>query len=318
MANPRARRRAGGEFGDVEHFSPDMWGQNASRQRAVADLGGRQHGVVSQRQLIALGLSQTTIDRWLASGRLHRLHRGVYAVGHRVLRVQGRWMAGVLACGPDAVLSHQPAAALLDLRRSSSSVTHVTTPRRASPRGIEVHRVRRLHPEDVAMRERIPVTSVARTVLDLAETLTLRQLIRVIEQAERLRIFDLNAIEELLARNPGRHGTRPLRAAIAAVNGEPPRTNSDWERDFLDFCEDHGIPRPELNVIVEGFEVDALWPEKKLIVELDSWTFHRSRRAFEEDRRRVVVLQLAHYMVLPITALDDEAARVISAAIAAR
>jgi hypothetical protein len=99
---------------------------------------------------------------------------------------------------------------------------------------------------------------------------------------------------------------------------DPPRVNSPWERDLLDFCVDHGIPKPELNVIVEGYEVDALWRKKRLIVELDSWTFHRSRRAFVEDRRKTSLLQLASYMVLPITALDDEAARLISAAVAAR
>jgi hypothetical protein len=121
-----------------------------------------------------------------------------------------------------------------------------------------------------------------------------------------------------MERNQGRRGAKPLKAAIMAMEGEPPRVNSPWERDLLDFCADIGVPRPELNVIVEGYEVDAFWRDKKLIVELDSWTFHRSRRAFEEDRRKYAVLQLAGYVVLPITALDEEAARLISAAVAAR
>src|SRR4051794_22920871 len=127
----------------------------------------------------------------------------------------------------------------------------------------------------------------------------------------------MREIERLLARSNGRR-TRTLRQAIAAVTGEPPRTNSDWERDLLDFCDDHGIPRAELNVLVEGYEVDALWRTKKIVVELDSWTFHRSRRAFEEDRRKYAKLQLAKYLVLPITRLDDEAAAMISAAIGGR
>jgi hypothetical protein len=286
----------------------------------VAESAGRQHGVVGHRQLLRLGLSRSAVQRMIRSGHLHPIHPGVYAVGHAAIGYLGRWMGGVLACGPGAVLSHQPAAALVDLMRTSSAAIHVTVPGRTrrGPRGITVHRVRHLHPDDCTTHEGIPVTSIARTVLDLAESLTLRQLIRVIEQAERLGLFDLNAIEQLLGRSRGRHGAKPLRAAIAAVNGDPPRTNSDWERDFLDFCADHGIPRPELNVIVEGYEVDALWRDHKLIVELDSYAFHRSLRAFEEDRRRDGTLQLARYVVLRITSLGGYAARMISAAIAAR
>jgi len=106
-----------------------------------------------------------------------------------------------------------------------------------------------------------------------------------------------------------------LRTAIAAVTGEPPRVNSDWERDLLDFCDDHGIPRPELNVLVEGHEVDALWRDEDVIVELDSYAFHRSLRAFVDDRAKYADLQLAGYLVLPLTTLDDRAARRIAAAI---
>jgi hypothetical protein len=309
----------GGEFLDVERFSPGMRDQNASRQQAVAALARRQHGVAEHGQLIRLGLSPSAIGRWVADGRLHRVHRGVYSVGHRLLTAHGRWMAGVLACGRSAVLSHQCAAALWDLLRSSSPKVHVTSSGRGSPRGLNVHRVRRLHPEDCTVVDGIPVTTVARTILDLAEALTPRQLIRVLEQAERLGVFDLIAIERVLARNPGRHGTKPLRAAIVAVHGEPPPfVNSEWERDFLDFCEDHDIPKPELNVIVEGFLVDAFWRDRNLIVELDSWRHHRSRRAFEEDRLKSAKLQLAGYLVPQITKLDDAAAELISAGVAAR
>jgi hypothetical protein len=291
--------------------------QNASPLRAVADLAAREHGVVALQELIDLGVSATRVKRWAADGQLHRIHRGVYAVGHAALTEHGRWMAAVKACGPGAALSHQSGAALSDLRRSSSPIIHVTTPGRANPRGIRVHRVRRLHPDDVAVVDRVPVTSVARTLLDLADVLPPRQLIRAIEQAERLQLFDLKAIDRLLARSSGRR-LKTLRSAIAAVNGEPPRVNSDWERDLLDFCDDNGIPRPELNVIVEGYEVDALWRDKKLIVELDSYAFHRHLAAFENDRRKDGTLQLAGYMVVRITKLDVAAARMISAAIAAR
>ena len=291
--------------------------QNASPRLAVAEFAARHHGVVSQSELLDLGLSRTGVKRWAEDGRLHRIHRGVYAVGHTALSGHGLWMAAVKACGPEALLSHQSGAALCAIRQTSSPIIHVTTPGRASPRGIRVHRVRQLHPDDAAVVDGVPVTSVARTLLDLADVLPASQLIRAIEQAERLQIFDLGAVNQLVTRSTGRR-VRTLLRAIAAVEGEPPRVNSNWERDLLDFCDGHGIPRPELNVIVEGYEVDALWREKKVIVELDSYAFHRSLRAFENDRLKYAKLQLARYIVLPLTRLDDAAAGMISAAIAAR
>ncbi len=214
----------------------------------------------------------------------------------------GRCRAGVFAGGRHAVLSHPPAAALWEVRRTSSPVVHITAPRSRGHSGaLIVHRVRSLHPEDVAEIDGIPVTSLARTLLDNAEVLPPREIIRMIEEAERRRVFDLRAVERLLARSHGRHGVKPLRAALAEINGEPQRANSDWERDFVDFCAAAHIPRPELNQIVECFEVDALWREAKLIVELDSWSHHRGRTAFENDRVKVATLQLAGYVVLPIT-----------------
>jgi hypothetical protein len=283
----------------------------------VAELAGRNHGVVSHDELLANGLSAPAVGRWSAAGWLHRVHRGVYAVGHTALSVHGRWMAAVKACGPGALLSHISAAALWNLLRTSSPIIHVTTPNRGSPRGLRVHHICRLHPDDVAVVDGVPVTSIARTLLDLADMLPPRQLIRAIEQAERLQLFDLRAVQSLIARSNGRR-VRKLRAGIAAVEGDPPRVNSDWERDLLDFCDDHDIPRPELNVFVEGYEVDALWRAKKIVVELDSYAFHRSLRAFEQDRDKYADLQLAGNLVLPLTRLDGTAARRISAAVAAR
>jgi hypothetical protein len=294
-----------------------MWTQDASPRRTVAEFAARQHGIVALWELLELGMSRTGVKRWVEDGGLHRVYRGVYAVGHSSLTGDGRWLAAVKACGPGALLSHMCAAALWAIRRTSSPIIHVTTPNRRSPKGIRVHRVRRLHPDDVAVVDGIPVTSTARTLLDLADVLPPRQLIRAIEQAERLQLFDLNAINRLLERSNGRR-VRPLRNAIAAVTGEPPRVNSDWERDLLDFCDDHDIPRPELNVIVDGYEVDALWRTKKIVVELDSYAFHRSLRAFEQDREKYADLQLAGYLVLPIPRLDAAAARRITAAIAPR
>lgn len=231
------------------------------------------------------------------------VHRGVYAVEHAIPTAEGAWMAAVLAAGTGALLSHAAAAAAWDLRRCSSGLIEVTACTRSRRRidGVMVHQTRGFHPHDVARVGGIPVTSLARTLLDNAAVLPPRQLVRMLEQAERLQLFDLRAIDELIDRSRGRHGVKPLRMAIAAVDGEPPRINSDWERDFLDFCEDHDLPKPELNASVEGYEVDALWREQELIVELDSYSFHRHRTAFEDDRQKDGTLQLAGYIVLRIT-----------------
>jgi hypothetical protein len=242
---------------------PAIRHSTSTRQQAIGELADRQHGRVAHRQLREIGMSPSAIHRWVGNGRLRPEHRGVYAVGHRATGHLGRWMSGVLASGPGAVLSHQNAAAHLDLRKMSSAAIHVTTPRRPRVQGVVAHRVRGLHPDDWAVVDGIPVTSVARTHLDMAEMLALRQMIRVIEQAERIGVFDLNAIHAVIGRNPGRHGISPLRAALAAIQGEPPRTNSEWERDLLDFCDDYDIPRPVLNVVVEGYVIDAFWPEHK-------------------------------------------------------
>jgi hypothetical protein len=282
--------------------------QNASRQLAVSQFAENEHGVAGRHELYELGLSPSSVKRWVADGRLHRVHRGVYAVGRSDLTPEGRWLAAVKACGPGAALSHQTAAELWGLRRSSSRSVHVTATRRVRPPGIHVHRVPVLDPGEWLINHRIPVTTVARTASDCASVMPTREVVRLLEQAERLGVFDLGA----LAARPG------LQPALAQMEPDAPRVNSDWERDLLDWCADIGVPKPELNVIVEGFVVDALWRAKKVIVELDSWTFHRSRRAFEEDRRRVAILQLAGYLVLPLTALDAEAARLVSAGVAAR
>lgn len=270
--------------------------------REIAALARRQHGVVSHCQLVGLGLGKKAIQYRLAAGRLHRVHTGVYAVGYSRLTQRGWWMAAVLACGDEAVLSHWDAAALWDLRPTSRKARHVTVPGRTrrSRDGIVVHSVRRLHPEDRTVRDGIPVTSVPRTLLDLAELLPTSGLERAWEQAERLRLLDVRAVEKLLARSNGRRGQRPLRAVLDEAL-EPPPTRSDFERDFLDLCKRFEIPCPAVNAIVEGHEVDMLWRKQKLIVELDSFGHHGTRAAFERDRERDAVLQLAGYRILRVT-----------------
>ena len=288
-------------MGEVGPFFTDRRGKKVPPRRAVAILATRQHGVVCRRQLLALGLGPSAVDRWLAGGALHRMHAGVYAVGHRAIGPHGRWMAAVLACGPDAVLSHASAAALWGLRPTGRAAVDVTAPGRSrhGRAGIAVHRVRRLDPADRAEREAIPVTTVARVLLDLAGVLGPRELERALEAAERLRLLDVGALEATIRRSPGRRLGR-LATAIAEER-EPPPVRSELERRFLDVCEDAGLPPPAVNAMVEGLEVDAVWRGSRLVVELDGHAFHGTRAAFERDRERDATLQLAGYRVLRLT-----------------
>lgn len=212
-------------------------------------------------------------------------------------------MAGVLSGGPGAALSHASAAALWDLRSSASALVDVTieVPWRPGPKGVRLHCVRGLDERDLTVRDGIPVTSMARTLLDLAEVVPLRQLERAVEEAERLRVFDRMAVEEACARIRGRHGIRPLRAVIGGFEPISQVTRSELERRFLKHCINAGISRPQVNTQVAGYEVDMCWPEEQLIVELDGHEFHGSRRAFEADRIRDADLQLAGYRVIRIT-----------------
>jgi hypothetical protein len=287
---------------DLGCIDPDSHGESSPGDRLISELAERQYGVVARPQLLRLGLGRGAIEYRLKVRRLHLLYGGVYAVGHRVISIQGRRMAAVLACGEGAVLSHRHAAALLELRPTSRALVDVTTPARSrrGHRGIAIHRVRHLHREDRAIRDGIPVTSVARTMLDYAEVARLWELRRLVETAEKRRVFDLRAVERLFERSRGRRGLKPLAQVIESYR-DPPITANDFERDFLDLCDRAGLPRPQMNVIVEGFSVDAVWREQRLVVELDSRTHHMTTTAFEEDRVRDATLQLAGYRVIRIS-----------------
>ena len=177
----------------------------------------------------------------------------------------------------------------------------VTVPSRSfhGQRGILLHQVRRLDPRDVTVKDSIPITTVARTLLDNAEVLRERQVERMIEEAERLRLFDMVAVTETCERNRGRRGLLPLSACLGRAFEVPPHTRSDLERCLLILCRDEDLPLPVMNAIVEGYEVDAHWPGTGVIVELDSWEFHRTRGAFERDHERD--LKFVRYEVLRLT-----------------
>ncbi|HEU4657736.1 MAG TPA: type IV toxin-antitoxin system AbiEi family antitoxin domain-containing protein [Capillimicrobium sp.] len=262
----------------------------------------RQRGVVARRQLLEAGVSAAAIDRLLANGRLVRLHRGVYAIGHAALPRDALWIAAVLAGGPGAVLSHRSAAAAWGLREGAPRLVDVTVRGRAGlrQRTLRAH-TGRLHPGDVTRLDGIPITTVPRTLLDLAEVETLHVLRRAVDRSMELRLFDLRAIHATLGRANGRRGVKPLRRVLDELVGRPSGSRQELEAAALDLIRAHRLPYPVVNTLLEGHEVDLLWRERRLVVELDSWTHHGTRPAFERDRRRDVDLQLAGYRVVRFT-----------------
>ena len=263
----------------------------------LARLATAQHGVVARQQLLMLGFNEGWVKRRVRGGRLHLMYRGVYAVGHRSLTVEGRRMAAVMAAGRDAVLSHATAAGAWELRRPGSGAIHVTIPgdagRRRRP-GLRVHRSRTLRPQDTTSHRGIPITTPARTIIDLARTLTGRPLEHALDLADQRRLIDFNELR-----------TRPIPPSLQAVlslytAGTTP-TRSEMEERFLKLCDDHGISRPEVNIRIEGEEVDFAWRDARLIVEVDGYRYHREPSSFESDRERDVKLVLAGWRVLRFT-----------------
>ncbi|MGH2838190.1 MAG: DUF559 domain-containing protein [Thermoleophilaceae bacterium] len=299
---------------DVAAFKGDI-DPSEPPGRRIAALAARQYSVVSHPQLVGLGLGPDGIKHRVRTGFLHRLFVGVYAVGHAKVGRRGWQLAAVFACGPDAVLSHRDAADLSGLLKANNRAIDVTVPGRSrkSRPGIEVHAVRRLDPRDRVVRDDIPATTLARTLLDLAEVVPPRKLGYAIEEAERRQKLDVRAIEDLIARSPGRRGIKPLRAALAGFESEAIYVKSKLERRFLQACRDLGLPIPAVNVVVAGYEVDMHWPRQRLVVELDTRTYHATRRALESDRIRDADLQLAGHRVLRVTGrrFDGERAKVM-------
>jgi very-short-patch-repair endonuclease len=209
----------------------------------------------------------------------------------------------VLACGPEAVLSHRAAIALRDLRPTPAGPIDVTVPGRSrrGQAGIRIHNVRRLHPDDRTTLDGIPVTTVHRALLDYAEVARFQQLRHAIDAAERQDLLNGLELEPLYARSKGRHGLKPLKAAIAHLNGPAPWTQSELERQFLALIREAGLPEPQTNVFVEGFLVDFWWPRSRLVVELDGYRFHKDRRKFDSDRFQDTKLQLAGCMTIRVT-----------------
>jgi len=261
--------------------------------QAVADLARRQHGVVGRAQLRALGLSLAEIDGRVKRKRLHRVHQGVYAVGHLALTRNGRFMAAVLACGQGAALSHFSAAVLWGILDLEGAI-HVTVERQRRCRGVVVHqaplrgeRVRRLG---------IVVTTPARTIVDLADVVHRRRTLeRAIDEAEYLRLDWRRAVPR-----HGRRGSGLLSSVLAVHEPGSTRTRSELEEMFLALCDGKGFPRPEVNSTIEEYECDFVWREQRLVVETDGGAAHGTRRAEERDPVRDADLQIAGWIVIRI------------------
>ena len=313
--------RCDGADADGEHHHSD--GQlHTGGDRAIATLAERQHGVVSREQLRALGVQRGAVERRLDAGRLHPVHRGVYAVGHRRLTLRGRLWGAVLGCGglDAAALSHRSAAAVLDLMPTPAGPVDVVTLRSSESRpGIRVHRTATLDPlvDVVRLADGLPVTSVARTLTDLAGVLTPHTLERVCHRAQVLRVLDATAV-----RVSGIRGARALRAALATLEAHDPQiTRRELEERFPALVTRAGLSRPLVNARVAGHEVDFLWPDHRLVVETDGAATHLTATAFEHDRRRDAELLLAGYRVVrftwrQVTERADTVARTLSALLA--
>ena len=254
---------------------------NSAPDAAIARIAARQHGAVTSKQLARAGLSPAGVTRRIAAGRLHRIHRGVYAVGHRNLSNEGRWIAAVLACGRGAVLSHTSAAQLWGIRRPTreSSAPHVTAPStagRSRRSGIVLHRSSTLTARDCTRLDGIPVTTPARNLADLRPVLSPARFGSAIREAEFRRLQTGN--------QGGNDGTQ-----------------SELEARFLALCRRHRLPQPAVNARVDRYEVDFLWPKQRLVAELDGWESHSSRSAFEQDRARDARLSVRGYRIVRFT-----------------
>jgi very-short-patch-repair endonuclease/predicted transcriptional regulator of viral defense system len=270
--------------------------------RLISDLAERQHGVTALRQLVEIGVTRKAVEFRLRCARLHRVHRGVYAVGHRLLSADGWRMAAVLAAGPRAVVSHVDAAAIHGLLQSSRAITEVTLPYRRKPsRGIRAHYAR-LPPDEITTVRGIPVTTVPRTILDLAAVRRREDVERALHESEVQRLTDPLSLHDLLARYPRRHGSRAVRAILTERRTVP---KSVLERAFTAFVRRYRLPRPEVNVWLtidrHTYEIDCLWRGPRVIVELDGRAAHDTAKAFESDREKDRRLTVARWQPLRVT-----------------
>ena len=312
--------------GDL-HSEPNNWSENVSRglDGRIASLADAQHRVLGREQLLRLGLSKRNIAYRLSISRLHEVLPGVYSVGARTLTAEGRLMAVALWAGPDAFISHRSAAALRGILPARGTI-HVTCRRRRSPRpGIAVHQ-RLLPADEVTTVDGIPVTTTARTLLDVAAREGRHALLRALREAEFLRLADATSLPTLISRYPRGRGTAIARVVLEGRRAAG-HTESELEDRFLEFLDHRNIEAPRANAWIEldgnRFRVDFLWERERVIVELDGRQAHDGDDPFESDRRRDLALMSAGYVVVRITWRrlhddPDRLARELRALLAAR
>lgn len=269
----------------------------------IAALADAQHRVVGRLQLLDLGLTARSIGYRVSIGRLHEVLPSVYSVGAKRLTVEGRGMAVALWGGQGATISHRSAAALWGVLPARGMI-HVTCRRRRNPRpGIAVHQ-RRLAADEVTTHEGIPVTTVARTLLDIAATEGRNALVRALREAEYLRLADATSLPTLIARYPGARGSK-VAASVLGERRTPGHTESELEDRFVEFLAARGLPMPRTNAWVEvrdeRFRVDCLWEQEMVVVELDGHRAHDADDRFESDRRRDLALTGVGYAVARVT-----------------
>jgi very-short-patch-repair endonuclease len=278
-----------------------MWAEvRTPVHAALAEVAGRQRGVVTRKQLEAIGFETATITRWAKAGRLHRLHRGVYAVGHVAISWEGRCLAAVLA-RPGSVASHLTAAWIYGLLRSRPGTIHLTAPTRQRLKRDFVVHFATLESDDRTTVNGIPLTSPARTVLDLAPDESVRDLGRLLERADERELLDRRRFEALHARAGGHPGRAKFAAALHDYKPERATLRSGLERRFRRLVLAAGLPRPQTNVVVEGYELDCYWEAEGFAVELDVYATHGSPRSFETDREREDDLLLAGIELIRVT-----------------
>jgi very-short-patch-repair endonuclease len=274
--------------------------QRGQLEGAIRRLADEQYGVVSRSQLSELGVGPDAIDHRLELGHVHRVYRGVYStVGLRLLTRNGRWMAAILFCGPGAVLSYRAAAALWGIRRGTA--IEITVPRALHRRrGIRLHRAD-LPDDEVTVHHGIPTTTVPRTLLDLSAVLQRDEWRSALRQAEQLRLTDRLSLADLTERYPRKPGIPILTAVVEEAQRGLTIVKSELEELFQAFLLNAGLPLPDTNALIEGYEVDCVWPIESLIVELDSRAFHDVHDAFEADRARDRHLATAGWRVIRVT-----------------